>query len=122
MSISYLKIHKGGKRFGTLEIHSNYYPDGNVSFGWEWYGGPEGTDGGPADWVTDGAFVHLELTSPNTGMTGVLRSSKWYQGPVPPSHPWFTNHPNNIFYPGPDHYLWYKSPKINRTSLAWEKI
>ena len=64
MSVSFLKVSKGKQRFGTLEIHAQVWPDGSVNFGWEWVGGPEGTDGGPFDWVRSlSSFVELELTS-----------------------------------------------------------
>jgi hypothetical protein len=100
MSVSLLKVYRGEKRYGTLEIHAQVWPDGNVNFGWEWVGGPEGTDGRPFDWVKDGDFVELKLTSHDTGMTGVLNSAQWYQGPVPPQASWFKHAPIDIFIRG----------------------
>jgi hypothetical protein len=115
--IVYLQITDDVKRqrHGTLEIHYQRYGD-DITFGWEWYGGPDGTDGGPADWVLDGTNVTLDLESSDTGMRGSLGSFRWNKGSVPPKSPWFSNDLNDL------QSLAYRSPKVPKLNLTWWKI
>ena len=122
MSVTYLKVFRGrraksGIRCGTLQIHWQYYKS-DLSFGWEWYGGPEGIDGGTCEWTfymgnasggTSQKIV-IELYSPNTKMNGVMHAYRWDKGPVPPTGNWFSGS-TNLFAPY-DHSLVYNSPKI----------
>src|SRR5262249_59632147 len=124
MSTLFLSLTNGeSKSQGRPQIVHAVWPSGDVTQGWEWVGGPRGSDGGAWTWKDGQAdpgrgSIKMELVSGLTGgVVGHVFESQWDNGPAPPAPPWFSRQGGDKLFrysASPDrsiHYLLWQLQK-----------
>jgi hypothetical protein len=75
-------------QLGKISVYQTTDASGSPAYTWEWQGFKSRSDGGVAQWVSDGSSCRLELTSNlSNSLIGRMGSNDWRS--CPPSAPWF---------------------------------